>query len=142
MLSPPIDLQAKWFESHAAYTVSKYSMSLMAMGLAAEFRRKGHCGQCALAAHHHCHLGAQYCREHIGVAWTKNPTSWLMPRTSSSRATAGETTGQFFIDESVLREAGMRSDFSPYLVTGNRTHAGICTSAPDVHCPPDWGRAM
>ena len=41
VLSPPINLQAKWFESHAAYTVSKYSMSMVAFGLAAELRSKG-----------------------------------------------------------------------------------------------------
>lgn len=115
VLSPPIDLQAKWFESHAAYTVSKYSMSLMAMGLAAEFRRKG------------IAVNALWPRTIIATSALNIAASTLgsLGRKPDIMADAAhliltrnsrETTGQFFIDESVLREAGML-DFSPYLVT-------------------------
>lgn len=37
-LSPPISLQPKWLGGHVAYTLTKYSMSMMALGWAAEFK--------------------------------------------------------------------------------------------------------
>jgi citronellol/citronellal dehydrogenase len=37
MLSPPLDLQAKWFQGHTAYSMAKYNMSLCVLGMAAEF---------------------------------------------------------------------------------------------------------
>ena len=40
-LSPPINLDPKWLAGHIAYTVSKYSMSMMALGWAAEFKAEG-----------------------------------------------------------------------------------------------------
>jgi citronellol/citronellal dehydrogenase len=40
-LSPPINMNIKWFKSHLAYTLSKYNMSMMALGWAEEFRQYG-----------------------------------------------------------------------------------------------------
>jgi citronellol/citronellal dehydrogenase len=37
-LSPPLNFSAKWFKAHTAYTISKYSMTMIAMGLAEELR--------------------------------------------------------------------------------------------------------
>jgi citronellol/citronellal dehydrogenase len=41
MLSPPLDLQEKWFAGHTAYSMAKYGMSLVVLGLAGELRPKG-----------------------------------------------------------------------------------------------------
>lgn len=38
MLSPPLDMKAKWFAAHTAYTMAKYGMSLCVLGMAEEFR--------------------------------------------------------------------------------------------------------
>jgi len=38
MLSPPLDMRAKWFGTHVAYTMAKYGMSLCVLGMAEEFR--------------------------------------------------------------------------------------------------------
>lgn len=38
-LSPPINLNPKWFGSHVAYTISKYNMTMIALGLAAELKK-------------------------------------------------------------------------------------------------------
>jgi citronellol/citronellal dehydrogenase len=38
-LSPPVNMNMKWFANHVAYTISKYNMSMMAMGWAAEFKK-------------------------------------------------------------------------------------------------------
>jgi citronellol/citronellal dehydrogenase len=40
MLSPPLDLQPKWFAGHTAYSMAKYNMSLCVLGMAAEFEGK------------------------------------------------------------------------------------------------------
>ena len=37
-LSPPLDLNPKWFKNHVAYTIAKYGMSLCVLGMAEEFR--------------------------------------------------------------------------------------------------------
>jgi citronellol/citronellal dehydrogenase len=40
MLSPPLDMQEKWFARHTAYTMSKFGMSMVVLGLAGELRPK------------------------------------------------------------------------------------------------------
>ena len=40
-LSPPVNMDVKWFSNHLAYTLSKYNMSLIAYGLAEEFKNDG-----------------------------------------------------------------------------------------------------
>ena len=41
MISPPLDMQEKWFARHTAYTMAKFGMSLVVLGLAGELRPKG-----------------------------------------------------------------------------------------------------
>ena len=41
MLSPPLDMKEKWFARHTAYSIAKYGMSLVVLGLAGELRPKG-----------------------------------------------------------------------------------------------------
>jgi citronellol/citronellal dehydrogenase len=41
MLSPPLDLQPRWFAPHLAYSMAKYGMSLCVLGFAEEFRGRG-----------------------------------------------------------------------------------------------------
>jgi citronellol/citronellal dehydrogenase len=41
MLSPPLDMKEKWFAAHTAYSMAKFGMSLVVLGLAGEFRGKG-----------------------------------------------------------------------------------------------------
>lgn len=40
-MSPPIDMQPKWFENHCAYTMSKFGMSMCTLGMAEEFKDRG-----------------------------------------------------------------------------------------------------
>lgn len=119
VLSPPISLQAKWFESHAAYTVSKFSMSMVAFGLAAELRAKG------------IAVNALWPRTLIATSALNIAGSQLgtLGRTPEIMADAAyriltrasrEATGQFYLDEQVLRDAGV-TDFDRYLVTPGST---------------------
>jgi len=38
-LAPPLDMSAKWFKNHTAYTMAKYGMSMCTLGMSAEFKR-------------------------------------------------------------------------------------------------------
>ena len=40
-LSPPLNLDRKWFRAHVAYTIAKYGMSMCVLGMAEEFRGDG-----------------------------------------------------------------------------------------------------
>jgi citronellol/citronellal dehydrogenase len=114
-LSPPIDMNPKWFARHAAYTTSKYAMSMIVHGLAAEHAEDG-IGVNALwprtiiataALNVALPGGAQYGRTPEIMADAAH-----LILTRDSRA----TNGNFFIDEQVLRDSGI-TDFSRYQVT-------------------------
>jgi citronellol/citronellal dehydrogenase len=114
-LSPPINLDPKWFARHAAYTTSKYAMSMVALGLAQELRAHG------IASN------ALWPRTYIGTAALNvaGPDMALRARKPEIMADAAWEiltqgaagfTGQFVLDEDVLRNAGV-TDFDQYLVT-------------------------
>ena len=114
-LSPPIDMNPKWFARHAAYTTSKYAMSMILHGLAAQLAEDG-IGVNALwprtviataALNVALPGGAQYGRTPEIMA---DAAHLILTRKSSS------TNGNFFIDEEVLRGSGI-TDFSQYQVT-------------------------
>ncbi|GMA42018.1 SDR family oxidoreductase [Mobilicoccus caccae] len=113
-LSPPIDLQPKWAGGHLGYTIAKYGMSLVTIGLAEELKGAG------IAAN------SLWPRTTIATAAVANllggEATMRMSRTPEIVADAAhviltsdprQCTGNFFIDEDVLRDAGV-SDFSRY----------------------------
>ena len=116
MLSPPLNLEERWFAPHVAYTISKYGMSLCVLGLAGELRGRG------------IAVNALWPRTVIATAALQIAMAGLPERerrrarhpaivadaahTILSRPSR-EFTGRFCIDEQVLREAGV-TDFSAY----------------------------
>ena len=115
-LSPPPVLRADWFAPHVAYTLSKYGMSLCTLGMAAEFARQG------------IAVNSLWPRTMIATAAVENllggPSALSGCRHPSIVADAAyliltrpsrDFTGQFCIDEDVLREAGV-SDFTRYAI--------------------------
>lgn len=115
-LSPPINMDAKWFGNHLAYTLSKYDMSMIAWGLAEELRKD------RIAAN------TLWPRTTIATAAVQNLLGgemlMKMSRTPEIIADAafhilkrpsGSCTGNFFIDEQVLAEEGI-TDLSGYSV--------------------------
>lgn len=120
-LSPPINLDPKWLAGHVAYTVSKYSMSMMALGWAAEFKADG------IASN------ALWPRTSIDTAAVRNLLGGQalanMSRTPDIIADAAhyilsqpaaECTGNTFIDEEVLAKAGI-TDLEKYSVVPGAT---------------------
>jgi citronellol/citronellal dehydrogenase len=115
-LSPPLDLRPKWFAGPLAYSLSKYGMSLCMLGLAEEFRAAGiACNALwprttiATAAVEFALGGPQMMRRSRKPEIVADAAHVILNRP------ARECTGQFFIDDSVLFDAGMR-DFAPYSV--------------------------
>ncbi|HEY6823795.1 MAG TPA: NAD(P)-dependent oxidoreductase [Steroidobacteraceae bacterium] len=115
-LSPPLDLRPKWFAGHLAYSLSKYGMSLCMLGLAEEYRTAGiACNALwprttiATAAVEFALGGVEMMRRSRKPQIVADAAQVILTRP------ARECTGQFFIDDTVLYEAGVR-DFTPYSV--------------------------
>jgi citronellol/citronellal dehydrogenase len=116
-LSPPLQLKPQWFASHLAYSLSKFGMSLCMLGLAEEYRAEG------------IACNALWPRTTIATAaveFALGGTAMLArSRTPAVMADAAhailsrparQCTGQFFIDDAVLYDEGVR-DFERYSVT-------------------------
>jgi len=113
-LSPPLSMKDKWFKNHVAYTMSKYGMSMCVLGMSAEFRREGIAvnalwpataiDTAALAMIPG--IDTNYCRKPEIMA---DAAYEILNRDSKSN------TGNFYIDEQVLKEAGI-TDFDHYSV--------------------------
>ena len=106
-LSPPLNLDPKWFGAHVAYTISKYNMSMLTLGWAEEFRENGiACNSLwprtmiATAAVMNL-LGGEE-----AMAQSRNPEI-LADAAHAILARGPECTGNFFIDEDVLAEEGI-----------------------------------
>lgn len=116
MLSPPLDMREKWFSAHTAYSMAKYGMSLVVLGLAGELRRKG------------IAVNALWPRTTIATSAVKNLLGGdALMRASRTpdiiadaahmifRKPSRELTGKFLIDDTFLFENGVR-DFDHYRV--------------------------
>jgi len=115
-LSPPLNLDPKWFRDHVAYTIAKYGMSLCVLGMAEEFRGDG-IGVNALWPRTVIATAALAmipgARDHLDR--TRQPSIMADAAYAILTRDARTTTGHFFIDDDVLREAGV-TDFSRYAV--------------------------
>ncbi len=112
-LSPPLSMHPKWFKDHLAYTISKYGMSMCTLGMAEEYKSFGIAVNSlwpktliATAAIEFNFPKQLYnaCRKPSIVADAAHAIL-----TSNSR----EVTGNFFVDEILLRERGV-TDFKGY----------------------------
>jgi citronellol/citronellal dehydrogenase len=115
-LSPPISLDKKWFGNHLAYTISKYGMSMIVIGLAEELKQ------------HRIAANALWPRTTIATAAVKNLLGgeFLIQRSRTPEIVADaafcilqrpseDCTGNFFIDEEVLKSEGI-TDLEKYAV--------------------------
>lgn len=112
-MSPPINLDPKWFKEHLAYTISKYGMSMCTLGLAAELAPKkiavnslwpATCIATAAIKNFFPEFVYNACRKPTIVA----DAAYIILTSKSSK-----TTGNFFIDQQVLANAGIK-DFEQY----------------------------
>ena len=105
-LSPPLNMNPRWFKNHVAYTMAKYGMSMCALGMAEEFREAGIAVN-ALWPKTIIATAALQMIPGIDPARGRKPeimadaAHWIL--TQPARA----CSGNFFIDEEVLRKAGV-----------------------------------
>lgn len=122
-LSPPLNMDMKWFAKHLSYTISKYSMSMIALGLAAELKPFN------IAAN------TLWPRTTIATAAVQNLLGgdmlMKMSRTTDIMADAAsyilskpaaECTGNSFIDEAVLAAEGITNLEKYSVVPGGRLY--------------------
>lgn len=114
-LSPPLNMHPKWFKNHVAYTMSKYGMSMCVLGMAEEFRKAG-IGVNALWP---LTTIATAAINMVGGDHMMQSSRWPSIMGDAAyyilRRDAKTTTGNFFIDEAVLKEEGI-TDFDHYAV--------------------------
>lgn len=113
-LSPPLNLKPRWFKSHVAYTMAKYGMSMCVLGMAEEFRAAG----IAVNALWPRTIIATAALQMIpGVDPGRGRKAAIMADAAHWILTqpARECTGNLFIDEDVLKRAGV-NDLRKYAV--------------------------
>lgn len=125
-LSPPLNMDKKWFENHCAYTMSKYGMSMCVLGMAEEFKNKGVAvnalwPQTAIATAAINMLGGdqlmQASRKPEIVA---DAAHWILTQNSK------KCSGNFFIDEDIIKQSLPDKNLDDYAVN------------PDVPLMPDF----
>ncbi len=116
-LSPPLNLVPKWFGKHLAYTMSKFGMSMVVMGLAEELKKYPIAVNAlwprttiATAAVRNLLGGEALIQRSRKPSIVADAAFYILQRPSAS------CSGNFFIDEDILRENGI-NNFDDYAVT-------------------------
>jgi citronellol/citronellal dehydrogenase len=119
-IAPPPTLSAHWFARHLPYTVAKYGMSLCVVGMAEEFKDRGVAvnalwPRTAIDTAAITYIAGEETRRRRTrkVEIVSDAAHAIVTRPSR------ECTGRFFVDDEVLREAGV-TDFTRYLQDGAR----------------------
>ena len=111
-MASPLNMKAHWFKNHVAYTMAKYGMSMCVLGHAEEFKPLG------------IAVNGLWPRTLITTAALQmipgvDPGRGRKPEIMADAAhwvltqPSKQCTGNFFVDEEVLKKAGV-SDFTPY----------------------------
>jgi citronellol/citronellal dehydrogenase len=115
-LSPPINMDKKWFSNHLAYTMSKYNMSMIALGLSEELKKYNIAANClwpktiiATAAVRNLLGGESLIQMSRSPEIIADSAFYILSRPSS------ECTGNTFLDEEILAEEGI-TDLEKYAI--------------------------
>jgi citronellol/citronellal dehydrogenase len=116
-LSPPLNMEERWFAPHVAYTMAKFGMSMCVLGWAGEFRKRGVAANAlwpkttiATAAVNNLLGGDELMKRSRTPAIMGDAAHWIL--TQPSR----ECTGNFFIDEEIVRAKMGKEDLGEYAV--------------------------
>jgi citronellol/citronellal dehydrogenase len=113
-LSPPLTFKPQWFGPHVAYSIAKYGMSLCVLGHAEELRPYG-IGVNALWPRTVILTAALQMIPGVRPEQCRHPQIVADAAHAILSSDARSTTGNFFLDEDVLRAAGV-SDLDGYAV--------------------------
>ena len=114
-LSPPLNFEARWFKHHVAYSMAKFGMSLVTLGMSAEFEGKVAFNSLwprtiiATAAIEFAVGNADMMRNARKPSIMADAAAVILSRDHQT------CTGHYFIDDAVLAEEGV-TDFSSYKV--------------------------
>lgn len=116
-LSPPLTLKPEFFAPHVAYTVAKFNMSLFAFGMAEELRHDGIAVNCLWPASVIATSALQNLPNGQSLAaHARRPEIMADAAYEIFRSPSREHTGNFHIDEALLRQRGV-TNFDAYAVT-------------------------
>ncbi|XP_058444505.1 hydroxysteroid dehydrogenase-like protein 2 isoform X2 [Malaya genurostris] len=131
-ISPPLTMTPEWFGKHVAYTIAKFGMSMCALGMADEFRKDG------------IAVNALWPAASVHTAAIDMLYGQGAERVSRKPEVMGDSayailcrdprtcTGNFFIDEDVLRQEGV-SDFGEYsCIPGNEEILRMCIFVDEI----------
>ncbi len=137
MLSPPLDMNPRWFSGHVAYSIAKYGMSLCVLGMADELANDG------------IAVNALWPRTTIATAAVNNLLGgeqlMKMSRKPQILADAAhlvfsqpakDFSGRFLIDDTFLYESGGVTDFEPYRMDPNQPLARDFFVPDGIPAPP------
>lgn len=123
-IAPPLNLEVQWLRDHLPFSIGKYGMSLCTRGMAAEFY---HAGIAVNSLWPQTNIATQRLKDYLSpevYAGSRWPSIMADAVFELVRRTFREATGQFFIDETLLRETGI-TEFSHYAV--DPTHSLVQT---------------
>ena len=137
-LSPPLDIDRKWFGITLAYTTAKYGMSLVAHGLAEELGKHNVASNCLWPR---TSLDTAAVRNVIGaelVKGSRKPSIYADAAYAVLKRDSSTCTGNFFLDQDVLEEEGV-SDFDQYAID---PEAKLVSDFFVDDNPEDWIQAL
>lgn len=114
-IAPPLNLDEVWVRDYLPFSLGKYGMSFCTLGMSAEFKKD------RIAVNSlwpQTNIATQRLKDHLSpivYAGSRWPSIMADAAFELSKRTFEEATGQFFIDEDLLRKSGV-SDFSRYAV--------------------------
>ena len=115
-ISPPLAMQERWFAPHVAYTMAKFAMSMVVLGVAGEFR--GRVGVNALWPRTAIDTAAMaVLKAHLPIGALRSPQIMADAAHLVLTSDARTTTGHFYIDDELLAAHGI-TDLSAYAPAG------------------------
>jgi citronellol/citronellal dehydrogenase len=116
-LSPPLNMDARWFAPHSAYTMSKYGMSLIVLGMAEEFRQEGIAFNALWPRTTIQTAAITHIAGDAALRLSRKPAIVADAAHAILTADARTMTGRFLIDDDVVRASGV-TDLSVYREDG------------------------
>lgn len=124
-LSPPLNLGAEWFAPHVAYTISKYGMSMCALGMAKEFAADGIAVNCLWPRTTIATAAIEFNFPEAVLRASRKPAIVADAAHAILLRDSKTFSGHFFIDDEVIRAIGIK-DLEQYAVApGERLHKDL-----------------
>lgn len=105
-ISPPINMNPRWLGAHPAYTLSKYGMTLLALGWAAEFASDGIASNCLWPQTYIATSAVANISDGELMGSSRSPQIMADAAAQILARPSREATGNCYIDEDVLVSAG------------------------------------